>query len=121
MEKKRNERRIVINPPPQDRRCEVCGRHISELKPFGGRGDPLVGDFTGAFLVKRFRTMALRLTDEQMDDYRKKHGDEHADLYDEAMSTVGASWECRDCIVLSGGDYFKKKIDDRAIGRDLLA
>jgi hypothetical protein len=103
-----DKRRFVINPPPQDHRCEVCGRHISELKPFGGRGDPLVGDFTGAFLVKRFRTVALRLTDEQMDDYRKKHGDKYAEAYDQAMNTAEASWECRDCIVLSAEDYFKK-------------
>ena len=30
---------IHINPPPPDRRCECCRRHISELKPFGGAGD----------------------------------------------------------------------------------
>jgi hypothetical protein len=102
MKEERNERRTVcINPPPQDRRCEVCGRHISELKPFGGTGDPLVGDFTGAFLVKKFRTLAPRFADEQLHDYKKKYGDEPADIYKQAMNTVGASWECRDCIVLS--------------------
>lgn len=46
---------IRINPPPEDGRCEVCGRHINELKPFGGRSNPLVGDFTGALLIKKFR------------------------------------------------------------------
>ena len=46
---------INLNPPPADGRCQCCGRHISELKPFGGTGDPLVGDFTGALLVKKFR------------------------------------------------------------------
>jgi len=50
--------KIHINPPPQDKRCERCGRHISELKPFGGAGDPLVGDFSGALLIKTFRSMA---------------------------------------------------------------
>ena len=44
-----------INPPPSDGRCSVCGRHMSELKPFGGPGDPLVGDFNGELLVKRWR------------------------------------------------------------------
>lgn len=35
--------RFLIRGPPRDERCEVCGRHISEPKPFGGPGDPLVG------------------------------------------------------------------------------
>lgn len=49
---------IPLNPPSDDRRCDVCGKHISELKPFGGPGDPLVGDFSGALLVGRYRRMA---------------------------------------------------------------
>ena len=47
--------RININPPPTVRRCNCCGRHINELKPFGKAGDPLVGDFEGALLVKKYR------------------------------------------------------------------
>jgi hypothetical protein len=47
--------RIIINGPPKDGRCDVCGRHMSELTPFGGPGDPLVGDFSGELLVKKFR------------------------------------------------------------------
>ena len=47
--------RINIHPPPLDGRCDCCGKHISELKPFGKEGDPLVGDFNGELLVKRFR------------------------------------------------------------------
>jgi hypothetical protein len=46
---------FYINPPPQDGRCDCCGRHINELSPFGKAGDPLVGDFDGAYLVKRWR------------------------------------------------------------------
>ena len=26
-----------------------------QLKPFGGPGDPLVGDFSGAYLIKKWR------------------------------------------------------------------
>lgn len=48
--------RFLINPPPSDLRCEVCGRDITELKPFGGPGDPLIGDFSGELLVKRWRS-----------------------------------------------------------------
>ena len=47
--------RISINPPPADGRCNCCGRHLSELKPFGKAGDPMVGDFDGALLIKKFR------------------------------------------------------------------
>ena len=45
--------RININPTPKDGRCDCCGRHISELTPFGKAGDPLVGDFDGELLVKK--------------------------------------------------------------------
>ena len=72
--------KIVINPPPSDSRCECCGKHVSELKPFGGPGDPLVGDFNGALLVKTFRDNG---------------------------GCVGASWECRDCFVLSDEEFRK--------------
>lgn len=47
--------RIIINGRSKDDRCDVCGRHMSELTPFGGPGDPLVGDFSGELLVKKFR------------------------------------------------------------------
>lgn len=72
---------ININPPPRHGKCECCGKHISELKPFGGPGDPLVGDFTGAYLVKKFRSFG---------------------------GCVGSSWECRDCIVLDEDEYHEK-------------
>jgi len=68
---------IVINGPPRERCCSICNRSISDLKAFGGPGDPCVGDFTGAKLVKRFR--------EDLPGY------------------VGASWECRDCLIRPGG------------------
>ena len=49
--------RININPPPEDGRCDCCGRHISELTPFGKAGDPLVGDFDGELLIKKLRAV----------------------------------------------------------------
>jgi hypothetical protein len=51
---------LMINPPPSDGRCTCCGRHLSELKRFGKAGDPLVGDFESALLVKRWRPIAPR-------------------------------------------------------------
>ena len=76
---------ILINPSPNDKRCMCCGRHISELKQFGGPGDPLVGDFRGAKLVKTFR--------QEFPNYAQ----------------VGASWECRDCIILPDKEYWRRK------------
>ena len=70
---------LIINPPPDDRRCAICRRHVDELASFGGPGDPLVGDFSGAKLVKHWR-----------EDY---------------PGCVGASWDCRDCIVRRGGSW----------------
>jgi len=99
--------RLVINQPPADGRCECCGRHVSELKPFEGPGDPLVGDFKGALLVKTWRTMTVQLTEEQLRELRQKHGDEAAEAHEQLQNTIEASWECRDCIILSGDEYFR--------------
>jgi hypothetical protein len=118
-----------INPPPPDGRCDCCGKHISELKPFGGPGDPPVGDFTGAFLVKGYRSLgfydekAEKAQEEAMrcykadgfensldwliDKYGRKKGE---DIYyaNEGYYQVGSSWECRDCKVLNDEEYFEK-------------
>jgi hypothetical protein len=120
---------ININPPPEDGKCDCCGRSIRELKPFGGPGDPLVGDFTGAFLVKGYRPLgsyseeaekvqkeAMRRyeadgfddpLDWMIDKYGKKKGE---DMYyaNEACYSFGSSWECRDCIVLEDDEYGEK-------------
>lgn len=92
---------IFINPPPTDKKCECCGK--SDLKPFGKAGDPLVGDFNGSILVKSFRPMAPELSEERI----KKLTEEEFNSYDQAVSTISASWECRNCIILSNEDYFK--------------
>jgi hypothetical protein len=123
--------RINLNPPPADGRCECCGRHISELEPFGGPGDPLVGDFTGALLVKKFRpdgpynneaetAVAEALKHCDSDDFDcalewmiKEYGQEKGtELFDlaSAYRSVGAIWECRNCSKLNVNEYFKKLI-----------
>jgi len=96
---------IAINPPPKDRCCECCGRHTSELKPFGKEGDPLVGNFDGALIIKTFRPMALPKSEKELNELPE----EDRDLYEQVMNTISASWECRDCVVLFADDYFKKK------------
>ena len=73
---------ICINPPPRDRACECCGK--TDMKPFGGAGDPLVGDFKGALLLKTFR---------------------------EFMGWINASWECRNCIILNDVEFDKKQLE----------
>ena len=76
--------RITINPPPKDRNCECCGRNNTEIKPFGKAGDPLVGDFDGALLVKNFRGQDM--------------GDQGGSIW--------ASWECRECFLLKEQEYY---------------
>ncbi len=68
--------KILINPPPQDGNCMICKRHVSELEAFGGPGDPCLGDFSGAKLIKMFRE------------------------YYPGYTT--SSWECRDCVARPG-------------------
>lgn len=120
---------INLNPPPEDGRCDCCGRHIGELKPFGGPGDPLVGDFTGALLVKMFRPFgpfdeeADRACQEAKSRYKEegfgngpdylihKYGPEKGEELSgriSCYSQFGSSWECRDCAVLDESEYFEK-------------
>jgi len=120
--------RIIINGPPSDGRCQVCGRHMSELTPFGGPGDPLVGDFSGELLVKTFRPdgpydaeaeeaweRALKVTNDKDDPlpwFIGTYGEDKGKrLYwaGQLHGSIGKSWECRDCIVLHGDEYFQKR------------
>jgi hypothetical protein len=71
--------------------CYICRKPISQLEPFGGPGDPLVGDFSGRKLVKSYR--------------------------EEFPGQVGSSWECRHCIVRDGG-LWEIEEEDR-LGRPL--
>lgn len=98
-----------INPPPQDGCCEICRKNWRKLEPFGGPGDPLVGDFSGAMLVKKFRPMAPPLSDGEMEQFKREFGEEKASLYDQCQNTIEASWECRECIVLPSKEAHKKK------------
>jgi len=123
--------RFFINPPPEDGRCDVCGRQMSELTPFGGPGDPLPGDFTGEKLVKTFR-LDCPYPDEIEEAMRKakKEGwefnslesllahfseeeskklEEIYDKWADRYEQFSKSWECRDCIVLGDLEYFEKR------------
>jgi hypothetical protein len=120
---------IGINSPPWEEICDCCGRHISELKPFGGPGDPLVGDFTGALLIKKYRWMgpyhegAEKIFREAKKRYKDEgyknvyeyleyeYGPEDAEEIDSLIClshTVDKSWECRNCAVLDHDEYFEK-------------
>jgi hypothetical protein len=123
--------RVNINPPPDDGRCDCCGKHISELTPFGKTIDPLNGDFDGEFLIKNFRRMGpydeeasrawyeamkhMAITGQKDNDpldwmietYGKDKG-EHLYWADQAYNQIGSSWECSDCAVLDTVEYFNK-------------
>lgn len=81
---------IYINPPPADRCCEICGKHVKDLPDF--ERSTLVTQ-EGVKLVKTFRD--LYLTD-----------------------WVSASWECATCIRLSDQDameVFQKRLNDTEV------
>jgi hypothetical protein len=120
---------ISINHPAWCERCECCGRHVSELKPFGGPGDPLRGDFTGELLLcvyrpfgpfhegaeKIFREAEKRYKDEGYKDVYEyleyEYGPEDAEEIDSLVLFYHAhdkSWECRDCAVLDDDEYFEE-------------
>ena len=114
-------RTILINPPPEDGRCECCGRPMSELAPFEG------GDFAGALLIKNFRSMApanalasmvtpdVLADDGSVDDAKfvAKYGKDKVDQFyfaEQLACSVSPSWECRDCASLTDEEYFGKKV-----------
>lgn len=114
-----------------DLRCDCCRKHVDELLPFGGAGDPLVGDFTGRKIVKIFRPMtyhqeeydeildklnelcrSVQCWEEFEDMLIERVGKEKAEMlmfYDQLVNTVSSSFECRDCILLSDEEYHKKR------------
>jgi hypothetical protein len=123
---------ICINPPPADERCNCCGRHINELVPYGKAGDPLIGDFDGEFLVKRYRVMGpfdkeAELAAQKVEDLMWKAGQTDGDplewfvkIYGEelgkeyyysnmATSQIESSWECRDCAMLDQNKYIDRR------------
>ena len=109
--------------------CDCCGRNISKLKPFGKEGDPLAGNFEGSILIKKFRSAAPKVKNEKwnriIENYTETYGrnydkfekdmillfgkEEFERLYmwEQANGTIGASWECRDCICLDDDEYFE--------------
>jgi hypothetical protein len=141
---------LHINPPPSNRRCECCYEHMDNVPAFGGAGDPLVGDFKGAKLIKTFRAMTYHVEEmdkilnevyeicrgtEQWEDFEseliKRVGEEKARnllFYDQLVNSVEASWECRNCVIIYGKEffdkrhkhyteYYKKKKDDKSAGQ----
>ena len=115
--------RNIINPPPEDGKCMCCGRHISQVKPFGKGGD-FRCNFDGALLVKNFRAegpydeeaeqaMEEALNQAPEDPYawlESKYGREKGTkLYStaDAYSWTVKSWECRDCFILGEEEYFR--------------
>jgi hypothetical protein len=106
-----------IYPPLDDGKCDSCERYIRELKPFGGHGDPLDTDYTGALLVKTTAPLAPYIEEVEKDWMIDKFGKEKAEAFDYAhfYHHDGVhSWECRDCVVLNMDEYseiLKRKLE----------
>jgi len=114
-------------------RCYCCGKSVDELQPFGGPGDPLVGDFKGQLLIKKYRpdyvlneeesklieeNPEIRECDEKeaIKLLKEKYGegvDEGLWFRGMAAGSVGSSRECRDCAVLDDREYIEKMYNIR--------
>ncbi len=124
--------RFRINPPPNDGRCEVCGKHISELEPFRDPDDPLTDIFGRELLVKTWRPegpyhpeaeKAMKEAKKELPEdedplpwFISKYGEEKGNsLYGSALlyNSAGPSWECKDCARLGTDEYFEA-IDKRS-------
>lgn len=131
---------INVNAPPGNGKCHCCGRHLSELKPFGKAGDPLVGDFDGALLVKTFRRdfrinkeletiweeccSNCHSEEESRERLLKKYSEEEAEFliaHESMFTQVSAYWLCRDCIILDEDEFHEKLYSDYAENKKGLA
>ena len=72
---------ILINPPPDDNRCESCGKHTSDLEPFDESPRP-VDRWVNRGCVSLFITEDRKLAK----IFRSDDGE-----------VVYASWECKIC------------------------
>jgi hypothetical protein len=125
--------KVNLNPPPEDGRCQCCGRHISELEPFGSQRDPVLGSCGNARLIKRFRyiwppdkearTVVERILREIPDlevdgdkvrevlilEFGKEKGEDLYDRYRQRDCCIAKSWECKDCSCLDDLKYWDKR------------
>jgi hypothetical protein len=116
-----------INPPPADGRCECCGKHLNELKPFYLVGHPWDAVVEDILLVINYRPTAPH--DERVDRIMEEffggclndedgksgeerlievYGQELAEYllrYSAAAGQIVASWECYDCMGLDTEAY----------------
>ena len=125
----------IFELPPENHRCDCCGKHVSEIIPYGGMGDPLLHDYSGLLLLKRYRPMfdtrkeyaALKEAEmsfqkDGMKDPEEwlvaKYGREEAErILDFGVGDdFDKSWECRDCMFISNGEFFDKF--DRCVDSD---
>jgi hypothetical protein len=109
-----------VSPLPIDGKCQVCGRLLSQLKPFDR--------YDGCLLVKNYRKEIpidedLEPFSEEYDEYMddepdnddfddilvERYGKEEAERIMTYINQTRlcASWECRDCYCLSDTRYFR--------------
>jgi hypothetical protein len=125
-------------------KCSVCQRPVSELKPYGGPGDPLNANLTGQKLVQTRRYMAptyatdqwpltgLIKRDGMIDEaaFIAKYGEKAMETFwvlTQLQTTTSRSTECRDCILLDDDECLKiqeagyERFQIRSIMKELAA
>jgi hypothetical protein len=105
-----------------DGRCDGCGRHVSQLKPFGKdlpvitkkyRWDAPHDEKIDKIMDEFFEASS---SDEDCDKAKEKliekYGQEEAEgmmFYHQLSRQVGSSWECQDCICLSSKRFHRMR------------
>ena len=79
---------VNTDPPPQEGKCDCCEKAVSELKPFGKAGDPLVGDFDGILLICKLRFLFPQNEELEMiwADYRRHEDAAGSEKAEQAMN-----------------------------------
>jgi len=104
--------KISINPPPADKKCECCGRHISELKLFKD----------GKLLMKTFRDFCgcvgaswecwdcIGLNDKEY--YKMKNKDELTKIMEEKLDKIKEEKELiiKRCPYCKSDDTYKSNL-----------
>ena len=94
--------KIIINPPPKDMRCEICGRKAVDLEPFDEKYiEILIGEeriMNGHFQGGRCITKSITADHKIAKNFRSFYKD-----------MVQASWECTDCHRLSNKEAIETK------------
>jgi len=97
---------IYINPPPNDMRCEICGRKADDLEMFTNKivdvYEQTDKEFEDLKQNPGCKIISITTDHKLIKNFRRLKGD-----------IIEASWECTDCFYLSTEEAVARKIGHR--------